>query len=301
MAEATLRPDKVCGFHFFYPASIMPLLEIVEGADELAGDDHRRGQLRAQDPQAADHLRRGPGLRRQPDPQLGRRRDLARPGGAGPLDQVDRRGRRRRQRRADGPVHPRRHARPRHGPARRRAPQGVLRGQLLRPRGHAEAGRRRQARRQVRWRRLLQGRRAAARGRRRGRRREARRAVDAEGARRGLPGPRGGRLHGPRDRLRDDGRRRARPAPRPLPAVHEGRPDGPRRLPREARGGGRGARRALRAADDPEASRRPGPARARRAARASTPTRRPTRASRPTRSSSRAGATSRSHGWRTRR
>src|SRR5688572_22032035 len=32
MAEATLRPDKVCGFHFFYPASIMPLLEIVEGA-----------------------------------------------------------------------------------------------------------------------------------------------------------------------------------------------------------------------------------------------------------------------------
>ena len=33
MAEATLRPDKVCGFHFFYPASIMPLLEIVEGAE----------------------------------------------------------------------------------------------------------------------------------------------------------------------------------------------------------------------------------------------------------------------------
>jgi enoyl-CoA hydratase / 3-hydroxyacyl-CoA dehydrogenase len=31
MAEATLRPDKVCGFHFFYPASVMPLVEIVEG------------------------------------------------------------------------------------------------------------------------------------------------------------------------------------------------------------------------------------------------------------------------------
>jgi enoyl-CoA hydratase / 3-hydroxyacyl-CoA dehydrogenase len=31
MAEATLRPEKVVGFHFFYPASIMPLLEIVEG------------------------------------------------------------------------------------------------------------------------------------------------------------------------------------------------------------------------------------------------------------------------------
>jgi enoyl-CoA hydratase/3-hydroxyacyl-CoA dehydrogenase len=33
MAEATLRPDKVCGFHFFYPASVMPLVEIVEGSD----------------------------------------------------------------------------------------------------------------------------------------------------------------------------------------------------------------------------------------------------------------------------
>ncbi len=33
MAEATLRPEKVCGFHFFYPASIMPLLEIVEGPE----------------------------------------------------------------------------------------------------------------------------------------------------------------------------------------------------------------------------------------------------------------------------
>ncbi len=33
MGEATLRPDKVVGFHFFYPASIMPLLEIVRGDD----------------------------------------------------------------------------------------------------------------------------------------------------------------------------------------------------------------------------------------------------------------------------
>jgi enoyl-CoA hydratase/3-hydroxyacyl-CoA dehydrogenase len=33
MGEATLRPDKVVGFHFFYPASVMPLLEIVEGED----------------------------------------------------------------------------------------------------------------------------------------------------------------------------------------------------------------------------------------------------------------------------
>jgi enoyl-CoA hydratase/3-hydroxyacyl-CoA dehydrogenase len=33
MGEATLRPDKVVGFHFFYPASVMPLIEIIEGAD----------------------------------------------------------------------------------------------------------------------------------------------------------------------------------------------------------------------------------------------------------------------------
>jgi enoyl-CoA hydratase/3-hydroxyacyl-CoA dehydrogenase len=33
MGDATLRPEKVIGFHFFYPASVMPLVEIVEGAE----------------------------------------------------------------------------------------------------------------------------------------------------------------------------------------------------------------------------------------------------------------------------
>ncbi len=33
MGEATLRPDKVCGFHFFYPASVMPLVEVIAGED----------------------------------------------------------------------------------------------------------------------------------------------------------------------------------------------------------------------------------------------------------------------------
>ena len=33
IGEQTLRPDKVVGFHYFYPASIMPLIELVEGDD----------------------------------------------------------------------------------------------------------------------------------------------------------------------------------------------------------------------------------------------------------------------------
>src|SRR5918994_7356045 len=33
MGDSTLRPDKVVGFHFFYPASVMPLVEIIEGEE----------------------------------------------------------------------------------------------------------------------------------------------------------------------------------------------------------------------------------------------------------------------------
>jgi enoyl-CoA hydratase / 3-hydroxyacyl-CoA dehydrogenase len=33
IGEATLRPDKVVGFHFFYPASVMPLVEVIAGED----------------------------------------------------------------------------------------------------------------------------------------------------------------------------------------------------------------------------------------------------------------------------
>ncbi len=36
IGEATLRPHKVVGFHYFYPASIMPLIEIVEGEETSA-------------------------------------------------------------------------------------------------------------------------------------------------------------------------------------------------------------------------------------------------------------------------
>src|SRR5918996_3243231 len=37
IAEATTRPDRVLGFHFFYPASVMRLIEVVEG--ELTSEE----------------------------------------------------------------------------------------------------------------------------------------------------------------------------------------------------------------------------------------------------------------------
>jgi 3-hydroxyacyl-CoA dehydrogenase len=36
MGEATSRPDKVVGFHFFFPASVMRLIEVIEGDDTSA-------------------------------------------------------------------------------------------------------------------------------------------------------------------------------------------------------------------------------------------------------------------------
>jgi 3-hydroxyacyl-CoA dehydrogenase len=36
MGDATSRPDKVVGFHFFYPASIMRLIEVIEGDETSA-------------------------------------------------------------------------------------------------------------------------------------------------------------------------------------------------------------------------------------------------------------------------
>jgi enoyl-CoA hydratase/3-hydroxyacyl-CoA dehydrogenase len=37
IGDATLRPEKVVGFHYFYPAAVMPLIEVVEG-DETSAD-----------------------------------------------------------------------------------------------------------------------------------------------------------------------------------------------------------------------------------------------------------------------
>jgi 3-hydroxyacyl-CoA dehydrogenase len=37
IGSATTRPDQVVGFHFFYPASVMRLIEVVEGAETSEG------------------------------------------------------------------------------------------------------------------------------------------------------------------------------------------------------------------------------------------------------------------------
>ncbi len=79
----------------------LPLL--LPGLGDAAGRDHRGRGHHPEVVQAAFNFAqairkqpitcaRGPRLRRQPDPELGGRRDLARAGGAGPLDQEDRRG-----------------------------------------------------------------------------------------------------------------------------------------------------------------------------------------------------------------
>ena len=103
IGEATLRPDKVIGFHYFYPASIMPLIEIVEGEDTSAETVTAAvtfAQAIRKQPITCAEV---PGFVVNRILNSGDRRDLARAGGEGPLDQEDRRGRRRRRGRADGP------------------------------------------------------------------------------------------------------------------------------------------------------------------------------------------------------
>ena len=178
IGEATLRPEKVVGFHYFYPASIMPLIEIVEGeetAAETVGAAVTFAQAIRKQPITCAEV---PGFvvnrilnagisevwREQEEKKLSIKQIDAGVGAAGVVP--------------IGPVLPGRPARPRHRPARRRAPRGVLRRRtLLRAEGHAAPRRRGQARREDRRQRLLLRRRAEHRRRRRARRGRAGRAA----------------------------------------------------------------------------------------------------------------------------
>ena len=66
IAAATSTPERVVGMHFFNPAPLMPLVEIIRA--ELTADDAVRDRLRVRREarQASDPLLRHAGLRRQP-------------------------------------------------------------------------------------------------------------------------------------------------------------------------------------------------------------------------------------------
>ncbi len=78
MGRETLRPDKVVGFHFFYPASVMPLVEIISGEDTSRETVTTAFNFAQAIRKQGITCKRGARLRRQPHPQLGRRRGLAR-------------------------------------------------------------------------------------------------------------------------------------------------------------------------------------------------------------------------------
>ena len=82
IGEATLRPDKVVGFHYFYPASVLPLIEVIEG-DETSQETITAAVTFAQAIRKQPIVvRGGAGLRGQPHPQRRQLGDLARAGGA---------------------------------------------------------------------------------------------------------------------------------------------------------------------------------------------------------------------------
>ena len=114
MGRETLRPGKVVGFHFFFPASVMPLVEIISGEDtsrETVTTAFNFAQAIRKQPITCREvpgfvvnriLNSGVGevWREQEEKGLSIKK----------IDEGDRR----RERRPDGAVLPDRHARPRH-------------------------------------------------------------------------------------------------------------------------------------------------------------------------------------------
>ena len=141
MAQATSRPDRVVGFHFFYPASVMRLIEVIEGDDTSLETVQAAVNFAQAIRKTRDPLRRGAGIRGEPDPELERVRAVARHRRRpGPTSRRST-GSWLSQGRAGRPVLSVRPTRARHRPARRRAPSRLLRRSLLRTRADARAGR----------------------------------------------------------------------------------------------------------------------------------------------------------------
>ncbi len=150
MGEATSRPDKVVGFHFFYPASVMRLIEVIEGEDTSPETAQAASNFAQTIRKMPIRCGEAPGfvvnrILNSSVSELWRFQEetgidvkeidkLVAESKAAPI----------------GPVLPHRPARARHRPARRRVPAGVLRRSLLRPQADARAGRRRAPRREDR-------------------------------------------------------------------------------------------------------------------------------------------------------
>ena len=245
IGDATNRPDKVVGFHFFWPASVMRLIEIVEGEETSQATLQAAANF-------AQAIRKTP-VRCAECPGFVVNRiltadgvgDLALPGRDGRLARGARRLRHRAGRDADGPVPGRRHERPRHRREGRARHARRLRRPLLRPPSA--------------WRSWS---RAATSAPRPGRASMSTEQIDPKLADRftlkafveaclvleeGVAGD-------PRRRPRDDDGHRHDPRP-----VRARRPARARRRAGRARAGRGGLGRALRAAADPAPPRRPGP------------------------------------------
>ncbi len=246
--RATLRPDKVVGFHFFYPASVMPLVEVIAGEDtspETATAAYNFAQAIKKQPIVCGEV---PGFvvnrilmatigeiwRAQEEQGLSLKAideaiAAAQVAPMGPFFLTDLLG-------LDTVLHVAEHLSESYGESfyvHQGLQQLVADGKLGAKsggEGFFKDGEQNDPRR------------------RRARRRGAGRAVHLPGADRGLPAGRGGRLLGPRHRPRDDGRRRARPAQRPAAAVLESRRRRSRRRSWSGWSGCRSARRPLRAA-----------------------------------------------------
>ena len=146
MAEATTRPDKVCGFHFFYPASMMRLIEVIEGEDSSEETLQTAANFAQQIRKTAVRCGEVPGfvvnrilnsavsevwrVTEEEGLEVEEVDQIIKDSGTVP----------------DGPVLPHRPARPRHRPARGRAPSRVVRRPLLRVGADEGAGRGREPR-----------------------------------------------------------------------------------------------------------------------------------------------------------
>ena len=123
IAAATTRPERVVGMHFFNPAPLMPLVEIVQAELTSRRDGRGCGRRRRSPRQGSRSLPRHARVRRQPGPDPASERLPARARRGTRDTRGARRGDEERRRLADGPVHARR-------PGRHRRPRPRVRGAL---------------------------------------------------------------------------------------------------------------------------------------------------------------------------